>query len=207
MAVRNCRSCWWMPSQAADSCLLLLEMFNLDKVPWPAVLSCFSHVWLCATLWTVACQAPLCIGFSRQEYWNELPCPPPGDLPYAGIKPTSPALQADSLPLAPHGKPKVQTAKKTGVIGGRWRCPIAQMRELGQWAEKELVVLMFSLNPSCSSLHRAGGQHSQRPHLSNCLQEPFQLHVNPFHSSFIKGFSWNEPGPKIYLWRREMKSW
>lgn len=41
-----------------------------------------------------------------------------------------------------------------------------------------------------------------------CLTgRPFQLHFNPFHSSFIKGFSWNEPGPKIYLWRREMKSW
>ena len=48
-----------------------------------------------ATLWTVACQAPLSMEFSRQEYWNGLPCPPPGDLPDPGIKPvslTSPAL-------------------------------------------------------------------------------------------------------------------
>ena len=45
--------------------------------------------------------APLSMGFSRQEYWSGLPCPPPGDLPVPGIKPTScvtPALQADSLP-------------------------------------------------------------------------------------------------------------
>ena len=45
--------------------------------------------------WTVVCHAPLSIGFSRQEYWNGLPCPPPGDLPDAGIEPvplTSPAL-------------------------------------------------------------------------------------------------------------------
>ena len=41
-------------------------------------------------------QAPLSIGFSRQEYWSVLPCSPPGDLPDSGIKPTSPALQADS---------------------------------------------------------------------------------------------------------------
>ena len=51
-----------------------------------------------ATQWTVACQAPLCIGFSRQEYWSGLPFPSPGDLPDPRIKPGSPALQADSLP-------------------------------------------------------------------------------------------------------------
>ena len=45
------------------------------------LLSRFSSVWLFATPWTVACQAPLSIGFSRQEYWSGLPCPPPGDLP------------------------------------------------------------------------------------------------------------------------------
>ena len=50
------------------------------------------------TLWTVARQAPLSMGFSRQAYWSELPCPPPGDLRDPGIKPRSPALQADSLP-------------------------------------------------------------------------------------------------------------
>ena len=53
------------------------------------LLSCFSRVQLFMTLWTVALQAPLSMGFSRQEYWNGLPCPPPGDLPNAGIKPTS----------------------------------------------------------------------------------------------------------------------
>ena len=41
------------------------------------MLSHFSHVWLCETLWTIACQAPLSLGFSRQEYWSVLPCPPP----------------------------------------------------------------------------------------------------------------------------------
>ena len=49
----------------------------------------FSRVWLCATLWTVAHQAPLCMGFSRQEYWGGLPCPPPGDLPNPGIESVS----------------------------------------------------------------------------------------------------------------------
>ena len=51
-----------------------------------------------ATPWTVAHQAPLSMGFSRQVYWSGLPFPFPGDLPDPGIKPRSPALQADSLP-------------------------------------------------------------------------------------------------------------
>ena len=50
-----------------------------------------------ATLWTVAFQVPLSMGFSRQEYWNELPFPSPGDLPNPGNEPRSPALLADSL--------------------------------------------------------------------------------------------------------------
>ena len=49
------------------------------------VLSCFSCVRHFVTLWTVACQAPLPMGFCRQEYWNALPIPPPGDLPNTGI--------------------------------------------------------------------------------------------------------------------------
>ena len=60
-----------------------------------------------ATPWTVACQAPLSVGFSRQEYWRGLSFPSPGDLPDPGIEPRSPALQADSLPtelLFNHGQ-------------------------------------------------------------------------------------------------------
>ena len=61
------------------------------------VLSCFSHVRLSVTSWTVARQAALSMGFSRQEYWSGLPFPSPGDLPDPGIEPGTPALQADSL--------------------------------------------------------------------------------------------------------------
>ena len=56
------------------------------------------------TPWTVAYQAPLSMGFSRQAYWSGLPFPSPGDLPNPGIKPGSPALQADTLPSEPPGK-------------------------------------------------------------------------------------------------------
>ena len=64
-----------------------------------------SHVQLFGTPWTVACQAPLSIEFSRQEYWSGLPVPSPGDLPNPGIKPGSPVSQGDSLPSEPLGKP------------------------------------------------------------------------------------------------------
>ena len=53
---------------------------------------------------TAACQAPLSVGFPRQEYWSRLPFPFPGELPNPGIEPRSPALQADSLLSEPPGK-------------------------------------------------------------------------------------------------------
>ena len=67
-----------------------------------------SRVRLFATPWTVACQAPPTMGFSRQGYWSALPFPSPGDLPNPGIQLATlvaPALKADSLPTEPPGKP------------------------------------------------------------------------------------------------------
>ena len=72
------------------------------------MLSRFSCVQLFVTLWTVAHQASLSVGFSGQEYWSRLPCSPPGDLPDPGIEsvsPLAPVLQADSLPLSHQGSP------------------------------------------------------------------------------------------------------
>ena len=59
----------------------------------------------------MALQAPLSMGFSRQEYWGGLPCPSPGDLPEPGIEPMTPAasaLQVDSLPLSHEGRPTIR---------------------------------------------------------------------------------------------------
>ena len=56
--------------------------------------------------WTATRQAPLSMGFSRQEYWSGLPCPSPGNLPNPGIELRSPTLPVDSLPSEPPGKPK-----------------------------------------------------------------------------------------------------
>ena len=65
-----------------------------------------NHVWLFATLWTVAHQAPPSLGFSRQEYWSGLPLPSSGVLPDPGIEPRSPTLQVDALTSEPPGKPR-----------------------------------------------------------------------------------------------------
>ena len=67
-------------------CVYLIASYQVACVTW--VLSCFSHVQLFATLWTIAHQAPLSMGFSRKEYWSGLPSPP-GDLPDPGIEPVS----------------------------------------------------------------------------------------------------------------------
>ena len=74
-----------------------------------------SRVELFATLWTVAHQAPLFMGFSRQKCWSGLPFPPTGDLPNPGtepVSPESPALQADSKPLSHQGSPPVSHTKR-----------------------------------------------------------------------------------------------
>ena len=70
----------------SSNCFSKLSVPPLHSVTHPKVLSYFRRVQLFATLWTVACQAPLFMGLSRQEYWNGLPCPPPGGLPYPGIE-------------------------------------------------------------------------------------------------------------------------
>ena len=67
------------------------------------------RVRLFATPWAVAYQAPPSMAFSRQEYWNGLPFPSPGDLLDPGIEPGSRALQADALPSDPPGKLSVTT--------------------------------------------------------------------------------------------------
>ena len=86
--------------------------------------------------WTVAYQTSPSMGFSRQEYWSGLPFPSPGDLPDPGIKPVSPALQADALPsdaFLDQGSPRADSFEKTlmlGKIEGRRRRGQQRMRWL-----------------------------------------------------------------------------
>ena len=76
-----------------------------------------SRVRLFTTSWTIDYQAPPSMGFSRQEYWNGLPFPSPGDLPNPRIKPKSPALQGNALPSEPPGKPQEATKAEAMAIG------------------------------------------------------------------------------------------
>ena len=88
-------------------------IFQTRVLEWGAIafsVSYFSCVQFFVTLWTVACQAPLSVGFSRQEYCSGLPYLPPWDLPTQGLNPCLLRLlhwQAGSLPVVPPGKPKV----------------------------------------------------------------------------------------------------
>ena len=80
--------------------------------PHVCMLSHFNHVWLFAALWTIACQAPLSMGFSRQKYCSGLPCPPLGDFPNPGIQPHLFCIlhwQVGSWPLVPLGKSLIST--------------------------------------------------------------------------------------------------
>ena len=90
------------------ACFLLSSLRVLTLLGSKACV--LSHVQLFATPWTIACQALLCTGFSRQEYCSGLPFPTPGDLPDPGIEAVSPALQVNSLPLRHQGSPSMRWA-------------------------------------------------------------------------------------------------
>ena len=86
------------------------------------MLSHFSRVQLFATLWTLACQAPLSMGFSRQEYWSGLPFPSPGDLPHPGIEIvslTSLALAGESLHIGTSSLLRSGSYSPSGTGRGR----------------------------------------------------------------------------------------
>ena len=88
--------------------IILQDLYNNAQNACVCMLSHISHVQLFATLWAVAHQAPLSMGFSRQEYWSGLTCPSPGDLPDLGIEPWILHLlpwEAGSLPLGSPKKP------------------------------------------------------------------------------------------------------
>ena len=104
---------WWLPIyrelsyEQLDSFIHELNWRDIDKtiaagnisISYVSEWKSLSRVRLFETLWTVAPQASLYTGFSREGCWNGLPCPPPGDLTIPGIEPRSPTLQAISLPI------------------------------------------------------------------------------------------------------------
>ena len=114
-----------------------LSLHHYSK--WLCVLSRFSHIQLCVTPWTVACQAPLSMGLSRQGYWSGLLCPPSGDLPAPEMELVSLTSNLHwqagffffFLPLTPPGKP------------GKW-----QHRKKGKWCLCIFIILLYFLETS-----------------------------------------------------------
>ena len=125
-----------------------------------------SQVWLFATPWTIACQAPLFMGFSRQGYWSGLPFPSPEDLPDAGIEPGSPILQADAWLSEPAGKPAMATHSSTLA----WKIPrieepwLAAVHGVARSQTSEQLHFHFSL--SCI------GEGNGTPLQCSCLENP-----------------------------------
>ena len=113
------------------------ENHNLKRCMHVCVLSCFSHVWLCNS--TDYCPPGSSVHwFSRQGYWNGLPCPPPGDLAYPGIKSVSPALASRFFTTEPPGKPTIEcysTIKEKDIVlfAATWMDPeIVILSEISQ---------------------------------------------------------------------------
>ena len=104
--------------------LHFLQLTNGSSVNFPLWVReiCSSRVQLFATPWTVVLQASLSMESSRQECWNGLPFPSPGDLPDPRIEPGSPALQADSLSSESLGKPQFSSLSDTEVSKTFIRC-------------------------------------------------------------------------------------
>ena len=116
------------------------------------------------TPWTVARQAPLSMGFPRQEYWIGLPFSSPGDLPNPSIKPRSPTLQADSLSAEPPGKPK-----NIGV---------------GSLSLLQRIFLTQESKPGLLIVDSLPTELSGMPTFQNLRLSPFSLAIpNPFQCS------------------------
>ena len=163
------------------------------RLAW--VLSRFSHVWLCVTPWTVACQAPLSMGFSRQECWSGLLFPSPGDCPDPGIEPGSPALQVDSYHWAPCEAPlgldnynsllQIRTGAQRSLLHRQW------VGELGLALEHHESRLNSCPRHSAALSCLEGTQGAEMTHVGSTEprgppQTPKKMPLQPLKSSHRK---------------------
>jgi len=150
---------------------------------------------LYAKLSWVACQAPLFMEFSRQEYWNGLPVihPPPEDLPDPAIKPRSPALQADSLLSEPPGKPN--SVWMIPILLATSRASQSSCRHLN----KKYSILWFLCLFTCYSILEKGflpsffrrPNHSQSSDLRRDFQRSSLTVVNILHHCTVSFLALN----------------
>ena len=130
------------------------------------------------TPWTVTCQAPLSIKFSRQEYWSWLPFLSPGDLSKPGIEPGFPALQMDSLPSELPGKPKSEVTQLCLTLYDFMDCslPGSSVHGIFQARILEWVAISFSRESS-----QPRDQTQVSPH---CRQTLYRLSYQGSHNIF-----------------------
>ena len=129
------------------------------------MLSCFTFVLPCATLGTIAHQAPLSKGFSKQEYCSGSPCSPPGDLPNLGIKPKSPALTGmfftTSATGGAHREPVVKVGGAPGARPGRGEAG-RRGSGTGSWRGWGAVPVVLRGSPLRLGRHREHGRGAPR---------------------------------------------
>ena len=138
--------------------IFFIRFEDQGHVYFCGVLSHFSHVWVFATLWTIACQAPLSMGFSRQEYWEGCHALLQGIFPIQVLNPslTSPALAGRFLTLAPLGKPiskamsnSFSSANHSQYQGGKWRKTIPLCPCVFQLSTQVPAYLYSSAHTAC----------------------------------------------------------
>ena len=160
-------------------------MYGLDqflRVVRKRKRSSLSRVWLFVTPWTWAHQAPLSIGFSRSEYWSGLPYPSPEDLPYPGIEPRSPALQANFLPTEPQGKPKNTGKGSLSLL--QWILPTQELNQGLLHCRQMLYHLNHQGSPQ--------GRGNNNKNLKETLLGALYLKISRSHIG--------------YLWKRSLTS-
>ena len=130
------------------------------------LLSCFSHTRFVATPWTVACQAPLSMGFSGQEYWNRLPHPPPGDFPNPGIESVSfmfPTLGSGFFIISTTWEALVSTPLP---------CPLAMLTDNWKPPNTAYTNCSTPTSPGHKQLNVVYGKHKTK-----LAQSHFQCHL------------------------------
>ena len=158
-----------------------LQELVMDREAWRAAVHgvAKSRIWLRDWIelnwWTIACQAPLSMGFSRQEYWSGLPCPPSGDLPDPGIKPmslVSPALAGGLFTLAPPGKPS-ELPYLLLILGKSREWPRESTKRITfafytwvsaiKWCRKTEQINLWFIFTGCIHISRLGEDRSRVP--------------------------------------------
>ena len=154
-------------------------------------MSSLSRVWLFATPWTVAHQAPPSMGFSRQEYCSGMPFSSPGEIPDPGIKPGSPALQASALPSEPPGEHIVYSYRNS--IWCCCFCLVASVMSDSVWPHRQQPTRLPRLQDSPGK-NTGVGCHF----LLQCMKVKSEREVAQSCPTLSDPMDWSLPGSSVH---------